>query len=320
MSTRKSFLAVLLAIAGIMYMGCDYDFSDASSETVDNSTIEIITADIENAETSQDMLFETAETTVPGLQDASLTTNEDVQEFVATTPDDGTDEGINTDTQEETTTESTTTTETTVSDIIAETISTSTKTAEYQGSEDLQKEINQDTSEENSLGKDQDGGKAEEEQTEMTTTTQTECIETTCETTTVQVTDAIVINDKVIEIVYGPANQENIDKYDVVQDTEYWSTEKSKFLFGHNFRSFSCLSKINVGDTLTLINNGCACEYVVTRSEKGELTNGGIDIRSCVDDTMLITTDFEHDNIRLITCLNVFSPTYRWVIIAEKKE
>ncbi|MBR2745008.1 MAG: hypothetical protein IKE01_06940 [Clostridia bacterium] len=318
MSTRKSFLAVLLAIAGIMYMGCDSDFSDASSGTVDSSTIEIVKADIEIAETSQDMLFETAETTVPGLQDASLTTNEDVQEFVATTPDDGSDEGINTDTQEETTAESTTTTETTVSDIIAETISS--ETTEYESSDDLQKKSEQDTSEENSLVKDQGNSEAGEEQTETMTTTQTECAESTYETTTQQVMDAIVINDKVIEIEHGPANQENIDKYDVVQDTEYWSTEKSKFLFGHNFRSFSCLSKINVGDTITLINNGCACEYVVTRSEKGELANEGMDIRSCVDDTMLITADFERDNIRLITCFNYFSPTYRWVVIAEKTE
>ena len=135
-----------------------------------------------------------------------------------------------------------------------------------------------------------------------------------------ELTDSIIIKDKAIEIVYGPATQKFVDENDVVQDTAFWSNSKSKFLFGHNYYSFGCLTSVKVGEVITLINDGIKCDYIVIRSEMGKVTKDNMDIKSSEDDTMLVSYDFEKENIRLISCIGGLSTTYRWVVIAEKIE
>ena len=130
--------------------------------------------------------------------------------------------------------------------------------------------------------------------------------------------NCITINGKSIRIVYKPAVQRNIDRYDVVQDTEIWSNSKDKFFFGHNYRSFSCLTKLKTGDVITLVNNGITSKYVVFRSERGKLTDNNRDIISYEDECYLVKTDFGCETIRLITCYGYTLD--RWVVIGEKIE
>lgn len=130
--------------------------------------------------------------------------------------------------------------------------------------------------------------------------------------------DCVILNDQVIQIVYAPANQSNVDKYDVVQDTEYWTTEKDKYLYGHDYRSFFWLKYVEVGDTVTLINGGVKNEYTVIRSEIGKLTEDMCDVRSTNDDTSLILGDFNCETLRMMTCVSGISTSYRLVVICEK--
>lgn len=306
MRTRKIVFALLLAIIRWICASCTFDSSFAGSQTADSDCDVII----------QNMLLETEETTVTHLTEASLMTTKDSQNYVMTTQNSST-----------TYTETKATTELEISTIEITTTDAGTKTESISIVETAEEDVITDVIVTEDLQDDKQNDnvqdtnvKSSQETTKDNIIEVDETTETTYVNPTEQIQDEIIIGDRTIEIVYGPANQENIDKYDVVQDTEYWSNDSSKYFYGHNYRSFSCLKKINVGETITLINDGCAIEYVVTRSEKGIITNNNTDIKSCVDDTMLITTRFEHDNIRLITCVDVFSPTYRWVVIAEKNE
>ncbi len=148
----------------------------------------------------------------------------------------------------------------------------------------------------------------------------TECLvaETDATTTETIVNDYLEINDQKIKIVYGAANQENIDNNDVVQDTEYWSSAQNIYLFGHVYRSFSCLSHVRQGEIITLVNNGVESKYEVIRSEQGILTEDGFDIKSTQDGCYFIFGDFGCETIRLITCDSAFSRTRRWVVIGQK--
>ena len=154
-------------------------------------------------------------------------------------------------------------------------------------------------------------------------TTYSDTEETTIETepTSTKLEDCLIIKNNIIQITYGPANQEMVDENDVVQDTEYWSDERNKYFFGHNVRSFSCLFEIEIGDIITVINNGIETKYKVFKCEQGILTDDGFNIKSNVDDTNLVFTDYGCDTIRLITCCPVVYPRdYRFVVIGEKIE
>ena len=132
--------------------------------------------------------------------------------------------------------------------------------------------------------------------------------------------DCIVIKDTVIPIAYGPATQEMVDENDVVQDTELLSDSRNKYFFGHYTRSFSCLHNVEIGDIITVINNGIKTNYRVFRNERGKLTEDGCNIKSLKDDTYLILTDYECETIRLITCYSLNPGRYRIVVIGEKIE
>ena len=146
---------------------------------------------------------------------------------------------------------------------------------------------------------------------------QTDVNDSETETMGEEIKDAIIIGEKVIDIFYGAASQENVDEHDVVQDTEYFSDYSSTFLFGHCYGSFSCLKSINVGDIIVLVNDGVERRFVVTRSEIAEVINDGYDFQSCSDGMRLVYNDFEYKNIRLVTCLEESPNLYRWVVIGQ---
>lgn len=129
--------------------------------------------------------------------------------------------------------------------------------------------------------------------------------------------DGLIIKNDVIDIFYGPADQKNVDENDVVQNTTYWTNSRSIFLFGHNTGSFCWLKYVEVGETISLINDGVKKTYIVTRSEKGVLTEDGTDISISSDGALFVHDDFGYEDIRLVTCLDAFSSKNRWIVIAQ---
>ncbi len=156
----------------------------------------------------------------------------------------------------------------------------------------------------------------------LTTTTTTEKNENSETTTTNEfdgIDNAIVIDEKVYELVIADATQENIDKYDIVQDAGIFSTENNIDIFGHNYNSFSVIDSIKVKDSIILINDGIPSYYEVRKSEKGKMTETYTDIISCKDGKSLFLDNTEfNDTLRLITCATLNYKQYRWVVIAEK--
>ena len=159
--------------------------------------------------------------------------------------------------------------------------------------------------------------------------TSLEAVKTVCKQTTTRKSSFLTTKSQptqtnettdVIDIFYGPANQENVDEHDVVQDTAYWTNNRSIFLFGHNTGSFECLKYIEVGETISLINEGVEKQYIVTRSEEGVLTEDGTDITLNSDGTLFVYSDFGSEDIRLSTCLGGFLTKERWIVIAKLTE
>ena len=160
----------------------------------------------------------------------------------------------------------------------------------------------------------------EEQYTTEIVTEEQEIIETQSITEVEEIKDirdGLIIKNDVIDIFYGPADQKNVDEHDVVQDTTYWTNSRSIFLFGHNTGSFCWLKYVEVGETISLINDGVKKTYIVTRSEKGVLTEDGTDISISSDGALFVHDDFGYEDIRLVTCLDAFSSKNRWIVIAQ---
>lgn len=302
MRIRKVILISLLMSIGLICTGCVFDFLFISSNTEgkkENQSF-FYDNDIEQSETTTETINTTDESTK--TTDKAMRT-----QFIRST---------------ETSTTTTTTTNTTETTQFTTSYIPIKKTEEVDKQISVETECNLDneetvievTNEENNY----ETIEFNEEQQDNQDLQQTEFIP---ENQYEDVKDAVIIKDKVITIFYGPADQELVDEHDVVQDTEYWSNSTSKFLFGHSYGSLSCLSSVKVGETITLINDGIEKRYVVTISEKGEVTEDGFDIRSCSSDTMFISSDFGYDeDIRLCTCLGGFSKSLRWIVIGQLTE
>lgn len=149
-------------------------------------------------------------------------------------------------------------------------------------------------------------------------------IENTEETTTIQeegdkneyITDAIIIKDKCIELNYGPVDQNLVDLCDVVEDDGNFSTETTKFFFGHVTKSFKILKDVNVGEVIRIRNSGDEVSYKVQRSELAEVVRDGYDIKLCADETYLIDNNFTEETIVLVTCTEDHAKNFRWIVIA----
>lgn len=130
------------------------------------------------------------------------------------------------------------------------------------------------------------------------------------------INDAIIIKDECIAIAYGPATQTNVDSNDVLQDTELFSSSNVTYFFGHNFRSFGVLEEVEVGEIITVRNYGEEVSYKVDISGKGELVNGGMDIKLFDSGQYVVSNRYDKESIVLITCASVLRPNDRWVVIA----
>lgn len=244
------------------------------------------------------------------------------KEYVITTTTAGTQTNVTTDNNK--TTASTRNTYTTISETVTQVeelerdVEVESKSDRYQTNE----------RKDNSYKKTQNLKRETEENTKIqkSTVTKTQPIKTEIkeqsdeivESTEAKLENYVRLKNVTIMLNYAPATQENVDKYSVVQDTKYWSNDKDIFLFGHNYRSFSKLSSIKIGDIITLNNYGIESSYKVFRSEKGRLSDDKMGILSLNDGVDLIKTDFEFETIRLITCDFINSRTERWIVIGEK--
>lgn len=128
--------------------------------------------------------------------------------------------------------------------------------------------------------------------------------------------DAIIIKDESIPITYGPATQENVDTYDVVQDTEYFSSSNETVLFGHVNKSFEILDSVCVGERIVLRNHGYEKGYIVERSELATLSPNGKNILFLTDNEKILYKDFDNETIILVTCTKDYVWERRWVVIA----
>ena len=162
--------------------------------------------------------------------------------------------------------------------------------------------------------------------TTMVTTLITEVIEETTNITEVteelyvepeiEIYDGLIIGDHVIDVVRAKADQQNVDAYDVVQDNDFLSGVNKTYLFGHNNRSFRILDTVNVGDRITLVNEGNYRDYVVQRSELGTIDDLNEDIILFSDNSIIVKREYDVDTIILITCATGYARNYRWVVIA----
>jgi len=130
--------------------------------------------------------------------------------------------------------------------------------------------------------------------------------------------NCLIINGNPIEVVIDEPNQDNVNCYDVVQDSWWFSNSRDIFFFGHSYGSFSILNSINLDDTITLINYGIPHEYVVFRSDLGYVTDDNLDIISNDDGQYLVSTSYNYETIRLITCASALGSGWRYVITAYK--
>ncbi|MBQ7668800.1 MAG: hypothetical protein IJS47_05695 [Clostridia bacterium] len=133
--------------------------------------------------------------------------------------------------------------------------------------------------------------------------------------------NCLVIGDKVIDLFVGPADQDNVDNFDVVQDAGRpggFSTETSIVFFGHCYRSLRCLKDVKIGDIITVYNDGVAAEYKVLRSELAVMNATNTDAVAVSDGTNLLRSEMEGETARFITCTSMLPTTERWVVIAKK--
>lgn len=158
--------------------------------------------------------------------------------------------------------------------------------------------------------------------TVTTTTVTTTTVTTTTETTTVtfQEENAILLPTETapVEVTIAPAYQSYVDSCEIVQDNgELFSTENNILLFGHYFKTFSCLDQIVVGDEIILWNDYIPKTYTVITCAHGSLNEYNTDILDS-DGNSLLFSKFDDSTsvIRLITCEGIFNPNGRIVIIA----
>ena len=130
--------------------------------------------------------------------------------------------------------------------------------------------------------------------------------------------NCIFFAGRVIPFVRCKPTQGNVNAYDIVEDTNVFSTKYNKFFFGHNTRSFKYLYDVNVGNEIFLKEGRKICKYVVFRAEYAELNTDASDAFSCEDGISLVETCFGTETIRLFTCAKGYPSYYRWIIIAEK--
>ena len=138
--------------------------------------------------------------------------------------------------------------------------------------------------------------------------------------TELQEKDAILLPTKkgpiIVPVKIAPATQECVDEFDVVQDNELFSSDENILLFGHDYKSFSCLCKIEEGDKIVLWNDHIPKTYTIETNACGNLNRYGTDILDENGNTLLYN-NMGGKTLRLITCeADLFLRYNRRVVVA----
>lgn len=141
----------------------------------------------------------------------------------------------------------------------------------------------------------------------------------------IDLTDTLLIKDKIIYLTYADATQENIDNYDVVYATGYMidlgdgnitisdDVYPYTMIFGHDYKSFSILPYLSVGELFYINVHGQNTAYEVQRSEQAYDNMYSSRVYFYNDDLDILFTDYGYDALILITCFN----NNRWVVVAK---
>lgn len=139
--------------------------------------------------------------------------------------------------------------------------------------------------------------------------------------------DTLCIRDKIIYLTYADALQENVDRYDVVYPTGYLADEGTDrerieipenlypytMLFGHNYKSFSILPYIEVGELFYINVHGTQTVYEVQRSESAYDNEDSTRVYFYSDNLDILYADYGYNALILITCYE----NHRWIIVAK---
>lgn len=141
----------------------------------------------------------------------------------------------------------------------------------------------------------------------------------------IDLTDTLIIKDKIIYLTYADATQENIDNYDVVYATGYMidlgdgnitisdNVYPYTMIFGHDYKSFSILPYLSVGELFYINIHGQNTTYEVQRSEQAYDNIYSSRVYFYSDDLDILFADYGYNALILITCYN----NHRWVIVAK---
>lgn len=146
-------------------------------------------------------------------------------------------------------------------------------------------------------------------------------------TTEIDLYDALLIRDKVIPLTFDVVRQSIIDNCDVLYPTGYVfnaNTEneyieppenvyQNTVLFGHNYKSFSVLSSLTVGETFDIDVHGQQTTYEIQRSEDTYLNAECTNAYFYSDNLDVLFVDYGYPALIMITC----SDRGRWIVVAK---
>lgn len=130
--------------------------------------------------------------------------------------------------------------------------------------------------------------------------------------------DTLVIRDKYITLSYGENRQELLDASDVLYDIDPITTEQNTFLIGHNFKSFSILDSLTVGEQFTMNNHGVITHYEIQKSGRARLNDSRTDATYVGEDEEFLYKDFGYHGFILMTCDKQDEENYRWIVVAKQ--
>lgn len=131
--------------------------------------------------------------------------------------------------------------------------------------------------------------------------------------------DTLVIKDCVIPLTYGcAAMQDILDNCEVLYDVDFISNENNTFLIGHNYKSFSILDSLHVGDQFAMNNHGVVTYYEIQKSGRALLNETKSDVTYVGEDEEIISNNYGYHGLILFTCDKQDEAHYRWVIVAKE--
>lgn len=146
-------------------------------------------------------------------------------------------------------------------------------------------------------------------------------------TTEIDLYDALLIRGRVIPLTFNVVKQSIIDNCDVLYPTGYVfnsNTEneyieppenvyRNTVLFGHNYKSFSVLSSLTVGETFNIDVHGQQTTYEIQRSEDTYLNAECTNAYFYSDNLDVLFVDYGYPALIMITC----SDRGRWIVVAK---